>query len=40
MAMDAGVAPAGKGEPLMAVSAPVAALIVYAEMLLETAFAT
>ena len=35
-----GPRPAAKGDPVMAVSAPVVALIVYPEMLLERLFAT
>jgi len=35
-----GLDPAAKGDPLIAVSAPVVGLIVYPETLLESAFTT
>jgi hypothetical protein len=40
IAIDRGFAPPAKGDPVIAVSAPVVALIVYPEMVLEIAFAT
>ena len=39
-ATDTGPCPAGKGDPVMAVSAPLVGLIVYADTLLEPTFAT